>query len=139
MSKVSEHLHAFHKAMHQDCSDAILNHQTALEKAGAMEPAGGTHTTFLKAEIARYQKKLAHHADGMAECAKAIEASNLHKNETEPTRVSGVAPENPRLRAVPRFGSKPMAEAAAAVGPEMSKMLGLSAEDQHSEELSLQK
>ena len=103
MSKTttSEHLHAFHKASHEDRTQAIANCTKALDKASGMEPAGGPTTTFLKAEIARHETMQMHHADGMAQCEKAI---NDHLNKMVPTAVSGITPNRPDITAVPRNG-----------------------------------
>src|SRR2546430_2447611 len=112
MSRVSQHLHGLHKAMHQDRTDAIANHQAALEKAAAMEPAGGTMTTFLKAEIDRHQKAADHHSAAMEECGKAIAAEDLTKrgDGLEPTRISAIAPERAEVRMVARVGGPPVPE-----------------------------
>jgi hypothetical protein len=130
MSKVSEHLHALHKAMHQDRTDAIANCNAGLEKASSMEPAGGPHTTFLKAEIARHTKALAHHSAGMEECSKATEGD---LNKLVPTRVVGVVPSRPT--AVPRHGQP---EVKNVPSPEFAKLLGTDPSSWHEEETSLQ-
>jgi hypothetical protein len=72
--------------------------------------------------------------DGMAEeCSKAMDAVDL--NKLVPTGVSVVAPTRPAIAAVPRFGSKGMP--VSVVSPELSKILGTSEEDLHSDERSL--
>lgn len=121
MSKVSEHLYEMHKFHHGDRGEAIANHQTALEKATAMEPDGGPHTTLLKAEIARHQKAQAYHAEGMTECAKAIQD---HLNKLVPTNISVVVPEHPGLRAIPRAG-QPAIPAKPDVPLEFAKMFAI--------------
>ena len=104
MTKVSEHLHAFHRAAHGHHAEMVAAHQTALEKAAAMEPGGGPHSTFLKTSIASHEKMAAHHLAQMAECQKAVE-SDLNKTMPLPAGLSIVAPDRPGIRAVPRTGS----------------------------------
>lgn len=136
MSKVSEHLFEHHKVMHKDRADAIANNQAALDKAAGMEP----HTSFHKAEIARHTKALAHHAACMDECSKAAQSEDLEKlnsNRLVPTNVSVVVPDVPNVRAIPRFGSRPIPTETTPV--EFAKIIGDGEEFMHVEEVSLQK
>jgi hypothetical protein len=105
MSKRSEREHAFHKASHQDRTDAVANHSDALEEVAEMEPKGGPLTTFLKGEKARHEVMLAHHADQMRECSKSMDDELIEKRNSDlvPSRVSAVAPERPRM--IPRYGA----------------------------------
>jgi hypothetical protein len=139
MSKVSEHLHAFHKAMHQDRTDAIVNCNAALDKAVGMEPGGGPHTTFLKAEIARHGRALAHHASGVEECSKAVEAELTKGDAVVPTGVSALAPprDGGSVRMIVRAGQPTAAD--RPVDPLLAKILGCDQESMDSPELSLQK
>jgi hypothetical protein len=142
MSKVSEHLHSMHKFAHEDRKQAIADHQAAIDKAeDGMED-------FHKASIERHKKAMAYHADGMAECSKAIQADGLEKLNLDrlvPSNISTLAPPRPEIRAeiraIPRFGSPAVPSGADArdVSEEFSKIFGLDAESQHSEERSLGK
>jgi len=132
MSNVSEHLHAFHKAMHEDRKRAIANHEAQLDKADGKEE-------FHKAEIERHKLALQHHADGMQECSKALAAEDLAKfnpDQLVPTRVSAIAPP-PEVRAIPRAGQRLPAAADPSTDALFEKIFGL--QSTHVEERSLSK
>jgi hypothetical protein len=130
---VGEHLHAFHKASHADRAAAIAGNQAALEKAAAMEPGGGPRTTFHKAEIARHQVMLDHHAEKMAECEKTV-TSDLEKSQQLEPRIAGVIPDVPLVRPVIRTGQR---EFTTSVPADFSKIIGINPEDQDAAEPSL--
>lgn len=131
MSKVSEHLHEFHEAMHQDRTDAIGIHEAALDKAAGIEPA------FHKAEIARHSKAQAYHAAKMEECSKAVAADDLLKrDQLQPTRISRVVPDR---QPVLRHGMQPLAASARDDHDGLLKVIGADEESMHSEERTLRR
>ena len=73
-------------------------------------------------------KLLADHADhfkGMhcdAANKTAIDELNKSRNALESMRVSGVVPDNPTLRAVPRYGQKPVEK--VDLDPEFAAIVG---------------
>lgn len=135
MSKVSDHLLATHKAAHAHHTEMIAAHETALDKAAAVEPKDGPHSTFHKTAIASHTKMRDHHATQIADCEKAVVAS-LEKVMPLPTGLTTLAPSRPRVTAVPRHGSPAIPANAVA---DFTKIIGVDEESMHSEELSLQK
>ncbi|HLZ52109.1 MAG TPA: hypothetical protein VKP61_15285 [Candidatus Acidoferrum sp.] len=135
MSKVSEHLLATHKAAHVHHNEMIAAHSAALEKAAAVEPTGGPHTTFHKAGVATHTKMRDHHAAQIADCEKAV-GDGLEKAMPLPIGLSTIAPTRPTVVAVPRHG-QPQVPVGAAT--DLTKIIGIDDESMHAEELSLQK
>ena len=121
MATASEHLYNFHKAAHAHHSEMIAAHRTALEKAAAMEPAGGPHTTFHKSAIASHERMQAHHASAMEECSKAMAGEFEKSPQLMPTQVSTVYPAT-AVRAVPRNGA-PAMPTPPAVDLEFQKLV----------------
>jgi hypothetical protein len=62
------------------------------------------------------------HSDVVAAASKAA-AADLEKsrNALEPSRVSGVVPDNPTLRAIPRFGQRQIAK--TDIDPEFADLV----------------
>ncbi len=133
MSRVSQHLHAFHKASHEDRTQAIANCKAALDKAAGMEPAGGPTTAFLQAEIDRHTSMQEHHAAKMEECAKAVTAEAekaagdaMHKLAPLPDGLSTTAPDRPEISLVPRFGQR--VPSTTPVEPGFEKLVAIEEE-----------
>jgi hypothetical protein len=116
---IREHLQHLHKAIAGHFREKAEHHgemeKSAHEHAGlhdAMAKATGvqTHRDFASRHRAdalihknmnkHYLQKAAYHDDQAAECAKAVDTSDL--NKLVPTNVSGVVPT--RITAVPRPG-----------------------------------
>jgi hypothetical protein len=119
MAKVSEHLLDLHQKACADRTEAINNHQSAMEEEKAM---GSGQRSFHKAEIARHQKALDYHTAKMEECSKAI-ISDM--NKVQPTLVSAVAPDAPGIKAVPRAGQRPIEEAKPQVEAQFAKLVAV--------------
>jgi hypothetical protein len=150
MSSMREHLQNFHAKESEHHAAKAAYHATAAELHSRLADCMGKSTTtepakaaqaHLDALAAMHKEQAKQHsdmADWNAECAdkcsKATDAADLEK--LIPTRVSSIAPAQPtNLRAIPRYGAKEMP--AAAISPELSKILGTGEEDLHSEERSL--
>ena len=92
---------------HQTMSDRHGNLADECEKA-ELDGMAKEHRALQKAHGER-----AAHYTAMHEAAtrKSVE-DEMNKNRAalEPTRVSAVVPDNPNLRAVPRFGQKPVSK-----------------------------
>jgi hypothetical protein len=67
------------------------------------------HRTLEKAHAERAKHYQEMHSDAANKAA--IDELAKSRAALEPQRVSGVVPDNPTLRAVPRFGAKPFATA----------------------------
>jgi hypothetical protein len=149
MALMREHLQNFHTKEAEHHTAKAAHHATAAELHGRLAKCMGKATTdgakdaqgIIEALAAMHTEQSNEHA-GMADynseaadkCSKAVDNADLEK--LVPTRVSSIAPTQPtNLRAIPRFGAKEMP--AAAISPELSKILGTGEEDLHSEERSL--
>jgi hypothetical protein len=123
MGKVSDHLKKFHQ-------HAAEHHGELAECYGKIAGFGKTGKSDMKDKdgesLAECLQKIADtheaaaefHRGMMEECSK-VASDDLNKGTSEllkrleqlegqvvPSRISGVAPENPNVRAVPRFGAR---------------------------------
>jgi hypothetical protein len=135
MGRVSEHLKKFHE-------HAATHHETLAKAYHDLSAVGkGAKSQMTDAEIAAdkvtqclgkiagtHDAAAEYHKAAMAECSKAIEASDLEKNQLVPTHVSGVAPDaSQNVRAVTRTGAKPfpVAQHAAVGSIDFNKFIGV--------------
>jgi hypothetical protein len=124
--------------------EAIASHHRTMSKchseAMTKEAMSLDDKKFHKAAAAAHDEAAQAHDAMCEECSKASDADDLSKrgDQIVPTRVSAVAPERPRITPVLRTGQREIA-AGFSGEPELSKIFGLSEEDQNAEELSLQK
>jgi hypothetical protein len=105
-------VHAHFKKLQED-HQALSEHHDGMASECEKE---GLDTMAEKCRaVARVHSGLAAHYKAMhGEAATKAAQDDLEKsrNALEPSRVSGVVPDNPTLRAVPRFGAKALGKAA---------------------------
>lgn len=133
MATMKEHLSEMHDRMAQHHKSMAGHFETlskCMAKASNGEARDGKGT--LDALTAEHQSMAAFHSDCASTCAKANDGD---LNKLVPNFVSGIAPERPGVRAVPRTGA-PVAQ--ATFDPSLTKIFGLDLDDQDSEEKSLQ-
>jgi hypothetical protein len=116
--RLSEHLATFHKtaAAHHGELAKCFGKLAGFGKAAKSEmkdDEGGGLADCLEKIVAAHVARAEYHKEAMAECEKAIEASDLEKRKREnrvvPSQISAVTPDAPQnVRAVPRTGGKPM-------------------------------
>jgi hypothetical protein len=147
MGKVSTHLKAFHEhsATHHDTLAKCYSKLAGFGKSATSEGLEVLHQSEMRGDDGEglnaclqkiadtHANAAAYHKAALAECSKAIEASDLEKNQLVPTQVSRVAPDVPQgVRAVTRVGAKPFPAQHAAVpvgGIDFSKIIGVRDED----------
>jgi len=69
----------------------------------------GQDAVIHKSMAGHYAKKAEHHDDMAESCAKGVDTSDLTK--LMPTGVSGIVPNNPNIRAIPRHGQPALGSA----------------------------
>ena len=126
MATVREHLrthhlkgHEFHKSLAEH-HRAVAGHHRSLSKAHEDEEIGKLHKHIAKdhESMAQLCEGHANHCEEMAKLLEALTpATKAADDQIMPTRVSGIAPERPGFRMVPRTGQPEILDPGAAVDP----------------------
>jgi hypothetical protein len=131
MGKVSQHLEKVHSHLAAHHTELANCYKTVADfgKAGKSDMEGGDALRECLGKIAdQHTATAAFHKAMASECTKAIESSDLEKNQLVPTQVSGVAPDaSQNVRAVTRTGAKPfpVAQHAAVGSIDFNKFIGV--------------
>jgi hypothetical protein len=124
MASMKQHLADMHKKMAAH-HVAMSTHSDALAKCMGKAAEASDATKILNAMTSEHQQMAAYHADSADACEKAASAD---LNKMVPLSVSGIAPERPVIRSIPRTGA-PSLSTIAQVNPAFAKLLEVDEED----------
>jgi hypothetical protein len=137
MSTLKSHLVDVHKHLSAHHA-SMAEHTDALSKclAKAMQPPNTVlaennkdSRAALDAMTAQHLDMAAFHSGAADACEKAAQDELAKGNQIMPSGVSGVAPERPTIRAVPRHGS-PTASEKPTVPYEFQKLVQVDEDDE---------
>ncbi|MGB0037064.1 MAG: hypothetical protein WBP79_16470 [Candidatus Acidiferrales bacterium] len=122
MASVRQHLVNLHKVAAEHHTKMAQLHKKHLQKAAAMEeddkeqgPTNEHHNAFHREAMAAHQEAAERHAQMCQDCEKTVADQDLSK--LVPTGVSGITPDNPMYRAIPREGQRAISETPKPVVP----------------------